>query len=186
MATLAISPIPHKFNTMTSKRVPLGDVPNAANSPARQIAPYKRSREQVEAQENFHIDYQPRAKRQALDANQLRLRVSPANRLHRLKDDRPTSRPPPTIYPTAFERRLLAAKEAGTQQRVQRPERQQEDLEGVRKWQQHYKKAFPAFVFYFESIPEDVRIRYSKIVRNLGAVCLFMEAGRFARANTMI
>ena len=169
MATLAISPIPLRFNDMASRRIPLGDIPNAANSPARHLASHKRPRDQLEPFEKSSFDAQPRTKRPALDTNHLRLRVSPASKLGVSRDDRIPARPTAS-HPTPFERRLLAAKENGSQQRVQRPEKPSEDLAGIRRWQQHYKKAFPVFVFYFESIPEDVRAKYSKIVRNLGAV----------------
>lgn len=172
MATLALSPIPHKFNAMTSRRIPLGDVPNAANSPARQVSHFKRSRDQVEAQENFPIDLQPRTKRQAFDPSSLKLRLSPTKHPNPIRDDRVFSRPSTTSRPTtSFERKLFAAKEAGSQQRIQRQQRQpSEAVENVRRWQQHYKKAILEFVFYFESFPEDVRMRYSKTVRSLGAV----------------
>ncbi len=48
-----------------------------------------------------------------------------------------------------------------------------ERLENVRQWQKHYRKAFPNFVFYFESLPHEVRVRCLKQVNALGAVSLF-------------
>ncbi len=47
---------------------------------------------------------------------------------------------------------------------------EEENLEQVRQWQKHYRKLFPTFVFYFESIPEDARVTYTKQVTALGAV----------------
>ena len=171
MATLSISPIPHKFSNMASRRIPLGDVPNAANSSSRNIPSYKRTRDQVEAQENLSFDIRPRAKRQALDAFQSKNHVSPARHRLQPREDRVAKKVPIDDQPTTFERRLLAAREAGLQQRVQRQDKApQETLEGVRRWQKHYKQAFPQFVFYFEGIPEDVRSKCSRTVRNLGAV----------------
>ena len=170
MATLAISPIPLKFNDMTSRRIPLGDVPNAANSPARQLLAQKRSRDQSEHYDKTSFDLQPRIKRPALGSHSLRLRLSPADRSSISRDSKDQTGPSVPAHPTQFERRLLAARESEGQQRVQRSEKPTEDLAGIRRWQQHYKKAFPGFVFYFESIPEEVRAKYSKIVRNLGAV----------------
>ena len=159
---------------MTSRRVPLGDVPNAANSPARHLTHFKRSRDQLEAQENFPIEWQPKSKRQAFDPSNLKLRLSPAKQAHPVRDDKVFARPSNNNRPaTSFERKLLAAREAGSQQRVQRQQRQPtESIENVRRWQQHYKKAILGFVFYFESVPEDVRIKYSKTVRSLGAVSI--------------
>jgi regulatory subunit for Cdc7p protein kinase len=43
-------------------------------------------------------------------------------------------------------------------------------MDSIRQWQRHYRKAFPQFVFYFDSIPEDVRRRFSRQVIALGAV----------------
>lgn len=47
-----------------------------------------------------------------------------------------------------------------------------EKLENVRQWQKHYRKAFPQFVFYFESVPNDVRAKCLKQAIALGAVSL--------------
>ncbi|KAI9790998.1 MAG: hypothetical protein M1816_004565 [Peltula sp. TS41687] len=44
-----------------------------------------------------------------------------------------------------------------------------ESIENVRQWQRHYRKVFPSFVFYFESLPEDVRAKCSKQIALLGA-----------------
>ena len=177
MATLAISPIPHKFNNMAARRVPLGDVPNATNSPARHVNPYKRSRDQVVAQENLSFDIQPKAKRQALEGTQVRTRLSPSKQRIQQREDRVPAKPATNCQPTVFERRLLASRESEGQQRVQRQEKpSHETLEGVRVWQKHYKKAFPQFVFYFEGIPEDVRVRCSRTVRNLGAVSTILSS----------
>lgn len=174
MATLTRSPIPLKFENMTSRRVPLSNVPNAANSPARHVAASKRSRDQTLAQENLSLDLLPKAKRQALDATQPRSRLSPLKQFQRVKESRLFSKATTRAQPTAFERRLLAAKEAQVphqQQKVQRQENEiHETLEEVRQWQRHYKKAFPAFVFYFEGLPEETRSKFSRTVRNLGAV----------------
>ncbi|KAG8532834.1 uncharacterized protein KY384_002712 [Bacidia gigantensis] len=154
---------------MTARRIPLGEVPNAANSPARQVISFKRPRDHIEAQEKFAQDLQPKAKRQALDLTQAKLRGSPTKAVY-MREDSHSAKQPVIKQHTAFEKRLLAAKDAGTSERIQRTSKPpQESLEGVRRWQHHYKKAFPQFVFYFESVPEDVRLKYSKTVRNLGS-----------------
>jgi hypothetical protein len=43
-------------------------------------------------------------------------------------------------------------------------------LESVRQWQRHYRKVFPQFVFYFESVSNDLRDTFARQVRCLGAV----------------
>ena len=171
---------------MSSRRVPLGNVPNAANSPFRSVAAatFKRSRDQVEAQEDLSYDLQPRAKRQALEEGRTSLRISPRKQTLQSAEGRIFNRRQVNAQPTQFEKKLLAsAKENKVTQRVeqkieqrvqQRVERQgkasHEALEDIRQWQRHYKRSFPTFVFYFESLPEEIRVKCSKWIRSLGAV----------------
>lgn len=186
MAEISLSPAPHKLGNMSSRRVPLGNVPNAANSPFRSVAAAtsKRSRDQVEAQEDLSYDLQPRAKRQALEEGRTSLRISPRKQTLQSAEGRIFNRRQVNAQPTQFEKRLLAsAKENKVTQRVeqkieqrvqQRVERQgkasHEALEDIRQWQRHYKRSFPTFVFYFESLPEEIRVKCSKWIRSLGAV----------------
>lgn len=167
---------------MSTRRVPLSNVPNAANSPFRAVAAAasKRSRDQVEAQEDLSYDLQPRAKRQALED------VPPSVRTPRRQglqsaEGRVFNKRPTNAQPTAFERKLLAAREDKSKQRVDRQDKaSNESREDIALWQKHYKKLFPSFVFYFESVPEDVRIFCSKHVRSLGAVSIaFRSFGPF-------
>lgn len=160
---------------MSSRRVPLGNVPNAVNSPFRAVAAAasKRSREQLEAQEDFSYDVQPRAKRQAVEDQRPSQRTPPRKQALQSLEGRVFNRRPNNAQPTAFERKLLAAREDKSKQRVDRQDKAANEQRGdVRQWQKHYKKLFPSFVFYFESVPEDVRIYCSKHVRSLGAVSL--------------
>ena len=186
MAQVSLSPAPHKPGNMSSRRVPLGNVPNAANSPFRSVAAAtsKRSRNQVEAQEDLPYDLQPRAKRQALEDGRAYSRISPRKHALQSAEGRIFNKRTINAQPTPFEKKLLAsAKESKVTQREeekieqrvqQRVERQgkasHEALEDIRQWQRHYKRSFPTFVFYFESLPEEVRIKCSKWIRSLGAV----------------
>ena len=175
---VSLSPAPYNLGDMAGKRVPLGDVPNAANSPFRAVAAAasKRSRDHTEAHEELSYDYQPRPKRQALEDGRINLRISPKKQSLQSTEGRVFSKRTVNSQPTAFERKLLAAREHKSQQRVERQEKaSNEALDTVRQWQKHYKKSFPGFVFYFESVPEDVRMRCSKWVRSLGAVS-FLQA----------
>ncbi len=176
---------------MSSKRVPLGNVPNAANSPFRSVAAAtsKRSRDQVEAQEDLLYDIQPRAKRQVLEDGRTNLWTSPRKQTLQSAEARIFNKRPVNAQPTLFEKKLLAsAKENKLSQRIeqkieqkvqQRVERQgkasHEALEDIRQWQRHYKRSFPNFVFYFESLPEEIRVKCSKWIRSLGAVSLHTE-----------
>ena len=196
MAEVSISPAPHKLGNMSSRRVPLGNVPNAANSPFRSVAAatFKRSRDQVEAQEDLPYDLQPQAKRQVLEDGRTNLRTSPRKQTLQSAEARIFNRRPVNAQPTPFERKLLAsATENKLSQRVeqkieqkvqQRVERQgkasHEALEDIRQWQRHYKRSFPAFVFYFESLPEEVRTKCSKWIRSLGAVSFTQNEQSYA------
>ena len=163
--------MPPKLGSAMSQRIPLGDVPNAANSPARTHAASKRSRGQIEAQENFAYDVQPQAKRQVLDKHRASILFSPAKQNLRSRDDPVFIQRSRNPQLTAFERKCLASREGKVQQKFERQEKApQETLEGIRQWQKHYRKAFPQYVFYFEGVPEEVRQKCSKWVRNLGAV----------------
>lgn len=53
-----------------------------------------------------------------------------------------------------------------------------ETLDNIRQWQRHYRKAFPQFVFYFDSIPQDVRGKLARQVIALGAVSSLCCSGR--------
>ena len=173
MAAVALSPVPHNLGTMSIKRVPLGNVPNAANSPFRAVTATtsKRSRDQVEQQEDLYLDAQPRPKRQAVDISREKLRTPPIKQSLQTVEGRVFNGRLVHIQPNAFQRRLLAARESRPQQRVERQDRaHNETLDTVRQWQRYYRKSFPQFVFYFESVPEETRVRYSKFVRQLGAV----------------
>ena len=191
MTEISLSSAPHKLGNMTSRRVPLGDVPNAANSPFRSVAAAtsKRSRDQIDAQEDLAYVSQPRAKRQALEDGRTNLRTSPRKQALQSVESRVFNKQLLNAQPTPFERKLLAsAKEHKGVQRIeqkieqrvqQRVERQgkasHEALEDIRQWQRHYKKSFPTFVFYFESLPEEVRVKCSKWVRSLGAVSVTLR-----------
>lgn len=70
----------------------------------------------------------------------------------------------------SFQRRLVAAREKGAPVKVAKNEvQQQKEAENIRQWQKHYRKIFPTFSFYFESIPEDMRARFTRQVTALGA-----------------
>ncbi len=157
---------------MTGRRVPLGNVPNGANSPFRTAT--KRSRDQVDTQGDFPWDLQPSVKRQAYELEKPPSRVSP--RKHGLPSAEGrvfNIKKPSGTPPTTFERQLLALKEGSKpQQRVERQERSTEQaVKGIKQWQEHYRRAFPSFVFYFENIGEETRIKCVKYARSLGAVC---------------
>ena len=75
--------------------------------------------------------------------------------------------------PTAFERKLVAARDRDRQGQLRGTKYEGRSLDtrdNIRQWQRHYRKAFPQFVFYFESMTAEVHNRCSRQVHALGAV----------------
>lgn len=68
---------------------------------------------------------------------------------------------------TGLDKKLFDAREKS--RRAAEEKMAQEKLDDVRQWQRHYRKAFPGFVFYFESVPHEVRSKCSKQVNSLAA-----------------
>lgn len=179
MAAVAVSPAQYQLGIMSNRRAPLTSVPNAVNSPYRvSAAATKRSRQQVD-QEDLGYDQQPLAKKLATANGRLYPRTPPRRQGLQQAEARVFGKRPGNVQPTAFELKLLEAKErkafgihgAGQEQRVERPNRVAgEPFEGIRQWQKHYRKVFPTFVFYFESVSDETRARYSKFIRAFGAV----------------
>lgn len=75
--------------------------------------------------------------------------------------------------PSAFEKKLVAAREK-ERQPAAKPVKV-ENMDSIRQWQRHYRKAFPSFVFYFDSMPEEMRRKCSRQVIALGAVSNFIS-----------
>jgi len=176
---------PHDAVSMASRRAPLATMPNAVNSPFRtsQTVAGKRTRGQL----GENVYGQPPAKKQLLEANNEGgenvdpLKRTGATVISNDKLDEPFStKRTSTAPPTAFERKLASVREKKpvpqTQQHqpLQRADRSQtikgDNLENVRQWQRHYRRQFPQFVFYFDSVPDDVRQKAIRQVRSLGAV----------------
>lgn len=171
MATISLSPAQHQARNTPNRRVPLGINHNAVNSPLQGPAASKRSRDQIEAQEEFPWNSQPHAKRPALEAHFQTRRTSPRKQVLQHAEARVFTKKSGNIEPTNFERQLLAARDNRPQQRMERQEKStNQNLRSIKQWQEHYKRAFPQFVFYFEGLSEDGRIRCSKYARSLGAV----------------
>lgn len=167
MATLFVPPSPRNSMTMATRR-PLANVPNATNSPHRTgVLPAKRARSaQIE------IPYgQPPPKKQVMEkiGNESR----PITCQTTNTDSKLFTRRSNNTNPSAFEKKLVAArdKERQSAAKQSRTEKAPADtMDSIRQWQRHYRKAFPQFVFYFDSIPEDLRRRCSRQVIALGAV----------------
>ncbi|KKZ66701.1 regulatory subunit for Cdc7p protein kinase [[Emmonsia] crescens] len=157
---------------MSSRRVPLVNVPNGTNSPHRgTLTSMKRTRPSHSQAEIYFM--QPPPKKQMLEKDD----VEPTNKSPRKlvvagTEGRVFTRKNNNSQPTAFERKLVAVrdKDRTNNSRGTKYDRAGgESLDSIRQWQKHYRKAFPQFVFYFESIPEDVRNKCSRQIMALGA-----------------
>ncbi|PSN73735.1 hypothetical protein BS50DRAFT_654458 [Corynespora cassiicola Philippines] len=158
MAAVAVPPSPQVAVAMSSRRVPLANLQNATNSPLRAPAvPGKRQRSH--ASEQRDLPYcQPPSKKQIVEVDDAE------SRRHGLVRRS-------GAQPTALTRKLEAAREVkAVPKQSERAQRlANENLENIRQWQRHYRKMFPQFVFYFESIPEDARYKVTTQVKALGS-----------------
>lgn len=172
MAAVSLSPVPHSLSAMSGRRAPLASNPNAVNSPYRAVtsaAAAKQKRSHAVSHREDSYAGQPPAKKQMLDSQsrtpprQHPSQVSAEGRVFTRKSN----------APTAFERSCVAASQKSTQQAVARKLEKpmdEEGLESIRQWQRHIRRSFPKFVFYFESVSEDFRLKCTKQVTALGAV----------------
>lgn len=147
-------------------RAPLASIPNATNSPHRSLTKSigKRTRQQGPVlQEN-----EPPQKKQVVEKTirqdaptTPRRRVPPST-----AEGRVFERASTTAQPTDFHKKLMASRRES-----ERPTIDTADST-IRAWQKHYRKVFPSFVFYFDSMPDDIRVRFSKQINSFGAVSL--------------
>lgn len=186
MATISIlSPKLHKTTIMSTRRVPLGANSNAVNSPMRTNAAAPVGKHQAKRsiaivqQENQDASAPP-AKKHIIEAKVERnIRTPPRQTASSTFDGQAMGRRA-YAQSNVFERRVEAVRRRPVSQAQARADRladkaSEENLETIRQWQKHYKRVFPKFVFYFESVPEESRGRLIKQVTSLGAVCYFLH-----------
>lgn len=158
----------------STRRAPLANIPNATNSPQRLLtnSGAKRSR----AVANFsQQENEPAQKRVALDKQDAgSVPVTPRRRLQSTNTEgRVFERGNGEQGSTSFQRRLVAARDRASAPRATKTvEASTKDVENIRQWQKHYRKIFPTFSFYFDSVSEDQKTRYLRVINHLGAVRL--------------
>ncbi|RFU81682.1 g1 s regulator [Trichoderma arundinaceum] len=152
---------------MSSKRAPLASNPNAANSPLRApsiLAGYakpKRSFATVQREEPY--GQPPPVKKQALENGAQRAVRSPSKPL--------TRAPAHIVVPrnsSAVPRPIIRERSTRTATTSTTRATQEVDTE-KEVWKKHHRAKFPKMVFYFESIPDDIRAKLTKRVTYLGA-----------------
>jgi regulatory subunit for Cdc7p protein kinase len=156
MAAVAVPPSPQFAAAMTTRRVPLASIQNATNSPLRATA-IGGKRQRSHASEQRDVTYgQPPAKKQIIEVDDAEARRHGLVR----RSGAPA---------TALTRKLEAAREnKGPRQAVQ--QRTVHDIETIRQWQRHYRKLFPTFVFYFDSVSDDDHAKIMRRAQVLGSV----------------
>lgn len=171
-AAVLVPPSPHNvYSSMatSTRRQPLMSIPNATNSPHRNLnnSGSKRTRAfaNIPQQEN-----EPPTKRQAIEkSNREPVPITP--RRHVGQDghagqvfERGHADPENT-----FQKRLVAARDRGKLTVPARTTRSNntstKDVESVRQWQKHYRRLFPGFRFYFDAVSDDQK---QKLVRQAG------------------
>ncbi|QPG97798.1 hypothetical protein C2857_006885 [Epichloe festucae Fl1] len=147
---------------MSTRRVPLASNPNVVNSPLRghatlnAHAKQKRSYANVQREEAY--GQPPPAKKQALDNGSQRAVRSPTK----------TSRTQVLVQRSAATRSTTLKDRATRSAQDATRTVQDKDTE-KEAWKKHYRVKFPKMVFYFESIPDDIRAKLTKRVTYLGA-----------------
>ncbi|KAI5778381.1 Dfp1/Him1, central region-domain-containing protein [Geopyxis carbonaria] len=166
-----------------SRRPPLTNLPNAVNSPY-QITTTTSKRSRSQSGVNRDISYgQPPSKKQAVHRDvsygqpskkQVTESIrTPVRRSVGVADGRvgPPKRTTVRTRPAAGGPPAFA--DIGQQRkpppRTTTEVQQQDNLETIRAWQRHYRKAFPTYIFFFESIPHDVISKAQKHISHLGA-----------------
>ncbi|KAM5348702.1 hypothetical protein ACJ41O_008526 [Fusarium nematophilum] len=143
---------------MSSRRGPLTNNPNVANSPLRgasALAGYaKQKRSYATIQREEAYGQPPPLKKQVLENGAQRPMRSPTRSTRtQVLVQRGVARPPAkerSSRPVS----TSAARDIDTEKEA---------------WKRHHRAKFPKMVFYFESIPDDIRARLTKRVTYLGA-----------------
>ncbi len=200
MAAVTIPPSSHHLVDMSVRRPPLSSIPNAANSPrlrgvdgvsaALPAVTTKRPLAQSNAQQDTAVSAQfPPAKRTMLNRDHLYTTSlsRQQNNSTQDADARIFTRRTRNSQMTNLGRKLFGAREAhenvghDSHHVVMKPSAEEEAvtnerLENVRQWQKHYRKAFPEYVFYFDSVPYEIRYKCSKQIEALGAVSFSLQS----------
>ncbi|EXJ95176.1 hypothetical protein A1O1_00295 [Capronia coronata CBS 617.96] len=179
-----------------SRRMPLASLANAPNSPHRPLtnsgSKRPRSLANVSQQEN-----EPPQKRLAVEKNE-----HPSKRVAvetKMRDTHPPvtpqRQPQPSVAEdrvferghgdsgsTAFQRKLVAARDKSAGLRVTKNVDLSTKEETIRTWQKHYRRLFPSFNFYFDGVSEEARSRFLRQIASLGA----KEEKFFSKAVTHI
>ena len=141
---------------MTSRRGPLSLNPNGANSPLRGasgLAFAKQKRSYANTQREEPYGQPPPQKKQMLDLGRTSKPAALAQR----------------GVSTGSTRSSAAVKDRAQHAASTQSQRYAEGEE-MHQWRKHHRAKFPKMVFYFESVPDETRVKVAKQVMSLGAV----------------
>lgn len=180
MAAVSLSPNPIFLSTMSSRRIPLSTNQNVANSPIRAsaAASSKPKRTLANLQREDAYAQPPPAKKQMLESGIPRPLKSPAQPRAVKSQVTLQSRRNASTYESKLARERTGHHHQGlsttatttTTATATSSKYTEKDLEEIRQWQSHHRARFPKMVFYFENIPEDIRVKVAKQITSLGAV----------------
>ncbi|KAJ6437816.1 G1/S regulator NimO [Purpureocillium lavendulum] len=154
---------------MSSRRAPLTSNPNVANSPLRApstlsgYAKQKRSYATVQREEAY--GQPPPVKKQALEHGSRAVR-SPSKATAATAS---TSRTHVLVQRGGTARSTMAPRDRVSRAAPATQSTRTGQEADTQVWRSHYKAKFPKMVFYFESIPDDVRAKLVKRVTYFGA-----------------
>ena len=150
-------------------RAPLASIPNAANSPHRSALSNSNKRPRP-ANTNTYQENEPPQKKIAIEKDKSQP-TTPKRRLPpSTAEGRVFERGTTTGQPTAFQKKLVAARDQPVAFKVTKNnDRKHDNAESVRQWQAHYRKIFPTFSFYFDAVPDEVRLKFTRQIAQLGA-----------------
>ncbi|PHH85907.1 hypothetical protein CDD83_11006 [Cordyceps sp. RAO-2017] len=153
---------------MSSRRAPLTSNPNVVNSPLRGPPPLagyaKQKRSYANIQREEAYGQPPPVKKQALENGSQRPIRSPSKTT--------TSRTQILVQRSTAARSTAVASRERVSRAAAAPSvtRAGQDVDNEKEvWKKHYRAKFPKMVFYFESIPDDVRAKLTKRVTYFGA-----------------
>lgn len=164
--------------TPMSRRLPLNSVPQAVNSPLRaRTTPStlagKRQRQDAAVENATIDDEQPPSKKQHLNNTTgapVPTPQTPVGQKIIVREKKGSVNRKVTKQKVAAEARPRGN---GNDNETGRQEEEKNNMDEVKAWQRHYKRAFPTYVFFFENIPDEQGLRLIKQVKILGSVCCF-------------
>ncbi|PKS12881.1 hypothetical protein jhhlp_000221 [Lomentospora prolificans] len=142
--------------TTTARRPPLSSNPNAANSPLRGSAAAKAKRSIASIQREETYGQPPPLKKQMLEGGSHRAVRSPGSLASRSR-------------PVLHVQRARAVKPQAVPPSTEAFQSQRVHEKDFISWQKQYRARFPRMVFFFDSVPDDVRAKLVKHIVYLGA-----------------